>query len=296
MVRRPQQNQRRRDDVFPRTKDLPAESPLGWVGNKDRFLRQLLICDIEEITGRRLCVYFSSSYLRTGICNDDVARLYEIVTAGNSAPYDLMLETSGGETDATEALISMLREINRDFRVIVPSRAKSNGTIIGLAATKIIMGVTSELGPIEPYILGWPVSVYRDENVIRKEPKPARIADDVYRQTEKLAKQVLETGMMKGKTPAEVTAVVQQLCTRNVYPSHGSVINGREAKELGLSVEVLLPSDKLWQKLWLLHTMYAFDADQTGVGKFFEGNYESVGIIGDDPDGELDENDYDPGE
>jgi len=43
--------------MFLRTKDAPAQSPLFWVTHKDRYLRQLLIRDIEESTGRDLIVF-----------------------------------------------------------------------------------------------------------------------------------------------------------------------------------------------------------------------------------------------
>ena len=45
--------------VFPRSAALPNQSPLFWVSHKDRYLRQLLISDIEEETGRSLIVYFT---------------------------------------------------------------------------------------------------------------------------------------------------------------------------------------------------------------------------------------------
>src|SRR5262245_969686 len=47
-------------DQFPRTTALPVQSPLYWVEQKDRYLRQLLIRDIEELTQRRLLVYFAN--------------------------------------------------------------------------------------------------------------------------------------------------------------------------------------------------------------------------------------------
>lgn len=46
-------------DCFPRSKTLPSQSPLFWVTHKDRYLRQQLISDIQEDTGRELIVYFT---------------------------------------------------------------------------------------------------------------------------------------------------------------------------------------------------------------------------------------------
>src|SRR5271170_7804717 len=53
-----------RAERFPRSTDLPSQSPLFWVEQKDRYLRQLLIRDIEELTSRRLVVYFGNRFER----------------------------------------------------------------------------------------------------------------------------------------------------------------------------------------------------------------------------------------
>jgi hypothetical protein len=97
------------DEAFPRGKNRPSQSPLFWVQQKDRYLRQLLIRDIEEITGRRLVVYFANRYLdNSGINIGDVSFIAEILGDLDGAPTDFLLNTSGGQTDATEAIVSLL--------------------------------------------------------------------------------------------------------------------------------------------------------------------------------------------
>ena len=65
---------------------------------------------------------------------------------------DLLLETKGGFTDATGKVVSILWDQATDLRVVVPKRAKSNGTLLALAAREIVMGASSELGPIDPFL------------------------------------------------------------------------------------------------------------------------------------------------
>jgi hypothetical protein len=91
-------------------------------------------------------------------------------------------------------------------------------------------------------------------------------------QTQKLASALLAKGMLNGKTEQEIKMVVQQLSTRNVYHSHGSVIDHLEAASLGLKVEYLRPEDDLWKAVWLLRCMYEYDARAARVIKIFEGN------------------------
>jgi ClpP class serine protease len=272
-----------RVEAFPRSDQLTHHSPLFWVENKDRFLRQLMIRDIEQLTGRRLCTYFCSSYFDTSLTADDKGRLLEIVNTDGRKPFDLLLETAGGETDATEGLVEMLRDVNPDFRVIVPSRAKSNGTVIGLAAKEIVMGATSELGPIEPSLNNRPVSVLMTDEFKRHNFPLYKAGHDAFLQTKKLATTLLKSGMMKGRSKRDLTEAINKLCTRDHFHSHGSVISGTEAQKLGLKIRMMNPDDELWKRYWLLHSMYAFDSAVRGVGKFFEGNKLSLAISGNDP-------------
>ena len=61
------------------------------------------------------------------------------------------------------------------------------------------------------------------------------------------------------KTTVEVEKTVEALAGRGRFPSHGSVIDHREALALGLKVKFLDQKSPLWQRLWLLYTMYDFD-------------------------------------
>ena len=144
-------------ECFPRTNITPSQSPLFWVTHKDRYLRQLLIRDIEEKTGRDLVVYFTDCDRTTAQIDqsDDVA-FAELLAPLAGKPVDLLLETNGGLTDATEKICSLLRQTTTDLRVIVPRRAKSNGTVIALCGSEIVMGYQSELGPIDPSFSGVP--------------------------------------------------------------------------------------------------------------------------------------------
>ena len=153
----PKSGKKEASETFPRTADLPVQSPLFWVEQKDRYLRQLLIRDIEKLTSRRLVVYFANRYANAQIDARDCIYIAELFgDIKKEEPVDLLLETIGGATDATESLVSLLRNITDNFRVIVADSAKSNGTLLGLASKSIVMGAASELGPIEPLVQGIP--------------------------------------------------------------------------------------------------------------------------------------------
>ncbi len=66
----------------------------------------------------------------------------------------LILHTPGGVTNSTETIVAYLRSKFENIEVIVPTFAMSAGTMISLAADKIIMGRQSQLGPIDPQMPG----------------------------------------------------------------------------------------------------------------------------------------------
>lgn len=257
-------------ELFPRGKGHPSQSPLYWVSQKDRYLRQLLISDIQAETGRKLLVYFTSSVDPSAMIDFfDVKYLDELLTAAGTPDVDLFLETPGGITDATEQIVSLLLHRCPTFRAIVPLHAKSNGTLLALASAEIVMGDASELGPIDPQYSGVPCDFIVKAQA-SMDPILVLTAEGALKQTETLAETVLKKGMLAAKTEAEIKEVVKKLSSRDHYHSHGSVIDHGEAKDLGLNVKHHSPTDDLWRMIWLLRCMYDHDARVGGFSKVYE--------------------------
>lgn len=267
------------NDHFPRGRLPPSQSPLYWVMNKDRYLRQLLIRDIEENTNRELLIYFSNCDTDSFINSQDDTYLSELLRAsGKNKPIDLMLETNGGMTDATEKVCAQLRQATQDLRVIVPRRAKSNGTVIALCGSQILMGMESELGPIDPSIANIPVEFILNAPQGSFSPIDYQMADTARKQTRKLASSLLSTGMKQGIELDALEELINKLATRDHYHSHGSVIDVREAKALGLNVMELSSDDALWQMIWLLRSMCHYDCARNNYAKLFESRSVSLPV------------------
>lgn len=269
------------EEQFPRGTALPKQTPMFWVAEKDRYIRQLLIRDIEAQTNRRLIVYFADcdrGDTAAQIHPADDAYLAELLKDAGGSPVDLLIETNGGYTDATEKVVALLRLLAPDLRVVVPRRAKSNGTLLALAAASIIMGPTSELGPIDPNLQLNPQTQVPAQFIVAApnvDPFLKQAAEMAIRQTTKLATSLLGTGMMQGKTQQEIEDVVLKLATRNHFHSHGSVIDADEALALGLTITKLPIGDPVWERLWLLRCLYAHDMKATNLVKIFEGRFVS---------------------
>lgn len=266
-------------DYFPRTKGLPNQSPLFWVTHKDRYLRQLLISDIESDTNRSLIVYFSDCDRSLAqIDTSDDVYFAELLQQCAGKPIDLLIETNGGMTDATEKICALLRQSAPDLRVIVPRRAKSNGTVIALCGSSILMGIESELGPIDPSINNIPVEFVLNAPAGSFNPIETQLAQTARDQTTKLARDLLSTGMMKEFDPAKIDETINMIATRDHYHSHGSVIDAKEAIKLNLNVTEFTQDNVIWQKIWLLRTMYSYDCGQNGYAKLFESNKVSTAV------------------
>ena len=265
-------------DRFPRSADLPKQSPLFWVEQKDRYLRQILIRDIEALTKRRLIVYFANRFANAQIDNGDCGLMNELLSDIEKDPVDLVLETSGGGTDATEGLIALIQNRISDLSVIVTNGAKSNGTLLGLAASRIVMGATSELGPIEPLVQGIPCTILSQDAIKTSNFPLHMFGVHALQQSKSLAKKLLTEGMLKGQPEAEIDKTVQALASRDAYFSHGSVIDHREAARLGLKVTYLAPGDPVWERLWILHCMYEHDCKKNSYLKVFEGRALSTAV------------------
>lgn len=277
--------ERKARSQFPRNRDLPTQSAKYWAKEKDRYLRQLLIADIEEETGRDLLVYFSR--LDQEITETDPDDFLEVLDGvspsddgdGKARKIDIMIHTAGGQVDAVEKFYAVIKASSCEYRIIIPSFAKSGGTLIALGSEVILMGVNSELGPIDPQIRIPDLGAVPAQYVKDDESQPhtyRQLAANMHARAENLATKFLVNGMKKGSSEKDIKELVDKISNASGYGSHGAVIDYKEAVRLGLSVEWLAPESTLWRRLWLLHCMYAADADRDDLGKIFEGAVYSL--------------------
>lgn len=272
-----------------------SKTPLYSAFNASRYVRQQLIRDIETVTGNKLLCYVAT----TEIDRDDVMFFVDMIhNVPKGSAIDLMLHTPGGDVDAAEKLIELLR--NRvgaaKLRVIVPDRAKSAGTLIALGADTIMMSDTSELGTIDPQfvskdargnevhysIFDYLSSYETYAEQLRKSPEdpvakamfdkfdPALL--NKFKQVQSRARTFGENQLKR--RGLNYTAIVSALMDTKTYPSHGQMIGAEHAAVIGLKVEALQMDDPLWQSLWQLYCHYRLSLADS-VYKIFESAYAS---------------------
>src|SRR5262249_17470124 len=149
-----------------------------------------------------------------------------------------------------EKLISILRTCvgTGRLRVIVPDFAKSAGTLMALGADQIVMGDTSELGPIDPQVIlndgrgnliSHSVQTYLDayqgrSDALRKVPNDAvalimlgrldpatvKLFEAVRDRARTFAENQLKRGMFRSTT-GNFTSIASQLMDTKRWLTHG---------------------------------------------------------------------------
>jgi hypothetical protein len=115
---------------------------------------------LRAISGRAVIVYASGWLGKSGFNDtaltvepDDVHALMECCNGVEERDLDLIIHSPGGSAEAAEQMLNYLRTQFDNIRCIVPLQAKSAATMLALGGDEIVMGLHSELGPIDPQIL-----------------------------------------------------------------------------------------------------------------------------------------------
>ena len=122
-------------------------------------VRQKYIRALSEYTERDTIVY--ATRWTTGdappnlvsITDEDIQAFMEAISGLKNDKLDLILHTGGGSAEATDAIVSYLRQKFKHIRIIIPQAAMSAGTMLACAADVIVMGKQSSIGPIDPQFI-----------------------------------------------------------------------------------------------------------------------------------------------
>lgn len=90
--------------------------------------------------------------------DDSEAVLRAIRLTPPTMPIDLIIHTPGGLQIAAEQIAAALLRHRGPVTVFIPYYALSGGTLIALAATRIVMDQNAVLGPVDPQLGGVPAA------------------------------------------------------------------------------------------------------------------------------------------
>ncbi len=181
---------------------------------------------------------------------------------------DLLLHTGGGSAEATDAIVSYLRQKFNNIRIIIPQAAMSAGTMLACSGDEIVMGKHSFIGPIDPqFILQTSVGIQavpahaiieqfeKAQKEIADNPKmlnswlpmlsqygPALLIQckNQIEFGQQLVESWLNNFMFKGKDGSDAKRIAEYLSNHGNFKTHSKHLNAEFAKEkLGLRVSSL---------------------------------------------------------
>jgi ClpP class serine protease len=136
-------------------KETSALIAIGREVNQTHELRKPLLEKLQKLReGRAIVSFFIGFQSNVPLMQSDADMIEEVLcNTDTSRGLTLILDAPGGDGLAAERIIRACRSYTKkDFEAIVPARAKSAATMVCLGADRILMGKTSELGPIDPQV------------------------------------------------------------------------------------------------------------------------------------------------
>jgi len=244
--------------------------------------RKDLFRALGDAFGRPVVSLFTSFALPVMLEDADVDMLEGVLQRIDlSSGLALFISSPGGDGVAAERVVNVCRAYSGtgEFWAIVPGKAKSAATMVCFGASKIVMGATSELGPIDPQVTsatGQPFSVF---NIIKSyedlfnravrvksgnlEPYLQQLANYDAKQIQEyrsaldlsgdIAVRALRSGMMSGKSETAVARDIKVFLTPERTKAHGRPIYRDEAESCGLAIESMDVKDFRWEPIYDLY-------------------------------------------
>lgn len=266
------------DTGHQRVQPQSTRTPLYQSQHAQRYERQDRIREYERNYACRLAVLIDAIFPQS------VTLFEELISeASPEEALHWLLYSPGGDGESAVRLLRSAHVRCKKLTVIVPDQAKSAATLIALGAHEIIMGPSSDLGPIDPQMQlpGKPGSLVAAKDIIAAVdnatakiqvapdtyPLHAALLGDVTGILVQQAKSALERSddllsLALASCSARNNEAVTGLHTRlrplliEGAKTHAAIFGPNEAIKAGLPVKLLHPSDPEWQAIWGLWTRY----------------------------------------
>jgi hypothetical protein len=248
-------------------------------------VRRKYLAELQKLTGRNTIAYYSGWLSKPGpqfvtitqISDDDKAGFMSCFRGWDWAKgLDLILHLPGGSIAATETIIDYVRgKFGDNIRTIVPQISMSGGTMLACAGREIVMGLHSNLGPIDPQFGPWPALAILEEfdracREVGANPNLAAVwqpilskyqptllsqAEHAIKWSREIGKKALVEGMFKGDANADKKAndIIDFLISHDVHHAHGRHVHRKELQDKGLKILELEKDPKLQEAVLSVH-------------------------------------------
>ena len=248
---------------------------------QDHLTRVKLYKTLSKELGRPVIALFTSHSYPVMLQDSDANMLESVLQEMDlSTGLCLIISSPGGSGVAAERIINMCRAYSGtgEYWAFVPSKAKSAATMICMGASKVIMGPSSELGPIDPQfgptgngiILSVANTVRSYDELFERavntdghvEPFLQQLANYDEREiaefraamllADDIAVRALMGGMMQGDDYETVREKIDMFCSPEKTLSHGRPIYHHEARRCGVNAELADVKSTLWKTAYEL--------------------------------------------
>ena len=259
------------------TEPVSGRSPLYEAHHAPRYERQALIRQYQETYSCRLVVMMGYLFPHSITLFEET--LYD---ANPDESLHVMLYTLGGDGETALRLVRQAQSRCNELTVIVLDQAKSAGTLFVLGADRILMGPTSDLGPIDPQfqlpsgavVSGKAIIAAVEDAEQRIQASPdtyplyasllnditallVQQAKDAIARTDDLLKEALTCVEARDQEQIDkLGSRLRESLIKNPQ-SHGTTVSARYAKTLGLPVKEVSGADPQWQSIWRMWAKYA---------------------------------------
>jgi len=269
-------------------------------------IHQSIVSKVEGISGRTLVLYYANPGHPGGAMVDADPDLLENVLrslpgAPSARRLDLLITSPGGSPFAAEKLVRVCRAFSTEFRTIVLGRAMSAATLLCFGADELLMSETGNLGPIDPQMVqttGPGQQRLVAANVIIEsfrqmlaaaqqaiaagqpadpflhvlgtmDPRAVVESINAIQATQGIAKELLATGLLKGKPASQLDPTIQSLLDEGKKGLHGKHIYAKAVIENHkLPVTVIGVGTPLDLALRELHVRTELYAQRKGLAKY----------------------------
>lgn len=195
-----------------------------------------------------------------------------------------MLDSPGGDGETAVRMVRAAQARTTELTIIVPDQAKSAATILAMGAHRILMGPTSDLGPVDPQ---FPIGVAPNralvaakdiiaavdaaEAAIAANPAVYPLHASLLSEVDAIKVQQCRSALDRttdlvaealrshpGRTEQQVNSLKRKLKKPliDLPKDHGAIFGATDAKKHGLPVESVDPQSDHWKLIWRLYAKY----------------------------------------
>ena len=268
-------------------------APLFQASHSATQERQTLIGEYEDRFDCRLIVYIDAIFPPSVTVFEDL-----IYDAQEEQDLHLLLSSPGGDGETAVRLARAAQSRCRELTVIVPDAAKSAATLLAIGAHHILMGPSSDLGPIDPqfYLNGDLVAAKDIIAAVDDAADRVQKAPDTYPLYASLLSNVTALIVQQARAALDRSEVsllealqsnrdrnpdeVSDLCERLKGPlitgpsTHAAIFGTKDALQAGLPIIKADLRSEQWKMIWGLWTRY-YSLGGGTIARIYEGRNSS---------------------